>query len=76
MGAVREGILRRSAIMPDGVIRDTAIYSILDTEWDTVKQGLETRMERHQPRNLTHLLASGHYIDYGRSISADTNNKH
>lgn len=68
MGAVREGILRRSAIMPDGVIRDTAIYSILDTEWDAVKQGIETRMERHQPRNLTHLLASGHYLDYGRHI--------
>ena len=45
MGAVPEGILRRSAIMPDGVIRDTLIYSILDTEWDTVKQGLERRME-------------------------------
>lgn len=47
MGAVPEGILRRSAIMPDGVIRDTLIYSILDTEWDTVKQGLERRMERY-----------------------------
>ena len=47
MGAVPEGILRRSAIMPDGVIRDTLIYSILDTEWDSVKQGLERRMERY-----------------------------
>lgn len=47
MGAVQEGILRRSAIMPDGVIRDTAIYSILDTEWGVVKQGLEARMQRH-----------------------------
>lgn len=47
MGAVQEGVLRRSAIMPDGVIRDTAIYSILDTEWGVVKQGLEARMQRH-----------------------------
>ena len=47
MGAVPEGVLRRSAIMPDGVIRDTLIYSILDTEWGTVKQGLECRMEHY-----------------------------
>lgn len=46
MGAVLEGILRRSAVMPDGVIRDTAIYSILDTEWGLVKQGLEARMQQ------------------------------
>lgn len=50
MGAVLEGVLRRSAIMPDGVIRDTAVYSILDTEWGMVKQGLEARMQRHLVR--------------------------
>ncbi|MEN9500986.1 MAG: hypothetical protein RI964_271 [Pseudomonadota bacterium] len=47
LGATREGILRRSAIMPDGVIRDTAIYSILDTEWQHVKQRLEARLAHH-----------------------------
>ncbi len=46
IGAVREGVLRRSAVMPDGVIRDTLLYSILDTEWGMVKQGLEARL-RH-----------------------------
>jgi RimJ/RimL family protein N-acetyltransferase len=52
LGAVAEGILRRSAIMPDGVIRDTLIYSILDSEWEAVKQRLEQRMQR--PRlNIT-----------------------
>ncbi|MFI0397627.1 MAG: GNAT family N-acetyltransferase [Thiolinea sp.] len=55
MGAVPEGILRRSAIMPDGVIRDTLICSILDTEWDTVKQGLERRMEHYH---------YGYHLDY------------
>lgn len=50
LGAVQEGILRRSAIMPDGLIRDTVIYSILDTEWDAVKQGLEARLQRHAER--------------------------
>lgn len=46
LGAVAEGVLRRSAIMPDGVIRDTLIYSILDSEWGSVKQRLEQRMQR------------------------------
>ncbi|WP_298610391.1 GNAT family protein [uncultured Thiothrix sp.] len=59
MGAVPEGILRRSAIMPDGVIRDTLIYSILDTEWGVVKTSLEQRMERYHydyhPDYLSHL---------------------
>lgn len=54
MGAVLEGVLRRSAIMPDGVIRDTAVYSILDTEWGVVKQGLEARLQ--QQRNPLEFL--------------------
>lgn len=47
LGAVQEGVLRRSAIMPDGLVRDTVIYSILDTEWGVVKQRIENRMEYH-----------------------------
>lgn len=62
MGATLEGILRRSAIMPDGVIRDTAIYSILDTEWGMVKQGIETRLQRHAPHHPLPLLESGYYL--------------
>ncbi|MDQ5768041.1 GNAT family N-acetyltransferase [Thiothrix subterranea] len=51
LGAVQEGVLRRSAIMPDGLVRDTAVYSILDTEWGMVKQGLEMRMWRYANRS-------------------------
>jgi RimJ/RimL family protein N-acetyltransferase len=69
MGAVQEGILRRSAIMPDGVIRDTAIYSILDTEWDGVKQGIECRLQRHAPHHSHALLVSGHYRSHGTTHS-------
>ncbi len=47
LGATREGVLRRSAIMPDGVIRDTALYSILDHEWAAVKMQLEQRLAQH-----------------------------
>lgn len=56
MGAVQEGVLRRSAIMPDGLIRDTAIYSILDSEWGMVKQGLETRLSSRNPAHIEKLL--------------------
>lgn len=59
MGASLEGILRRNGIMPDGVIRDTAVYSILDTEWGMVKQGLEARLERHAQHNHFNLHDSG-----------------
>ena len=52
LGATQEGVLRRSAIMPDGLIRDTAIYSILDTEWGMVRQGLENRLCRHNARGI------------------------
>lgn len=72
MGATQEGILRRSAIMPDGVIRDTAIYSILDTEWGIVKQGIEARLERHAPNNPLHLIESGRYLGH----ATQPHNKH
>ena len=52
LGATREGVLRRSAIMPDGVIRDTVIYSILDTEWGQVKAQLETRLARSREKSF------------------------
>lgn len=73
MGAVQEGVLRRSAIMPDGVIRDTAIYSILDTEWGTVKQGLEARLERHTQHKHFNLLDSGPTLNNG---TTHPHNKH
>jgi len=41
IGAVKEGILRRHRILPDGFVRDSVYYSILDTEWPAVKQRLE-----------------------------------
>lgn len=49
LGAVCEGRLRKHAIMPDGIVRDTLIYSILDTEWNTVKQSIAARLNRASP---------------------------
>ncbi|MBB4041894.1 RimJ/RimL family protein N-acetyltransferase [Microvirga flocculans] len=45
LGARLDGILRQHMIMPDGHVRDTAVYSILRDEWPAVKAGLERRME-------------------------------
>lgn len=44
LGAVREGVLRKAAILPDGHQRDSVVYSILDDEWPTVKARLEERL--------------------------------
>ena len=44
IGAVREGVLRNSLIMPDGYYRSSVYYSILDNEWPVVKARLEELM--------------------------------
>lgn len=44
LGAVREGILRNHMITPEGVIRDSVYYSILDSEWHRVKKNLEEKL--------------------------------
>jgi RimJ/RimL family protein N-acetyltransferase len=46
IGAVKEGVLRNHMILPDGRIRHSVFYSILDSEWPDVKKGLEEMMNR------------------------------
>lgn len=46
LGAVKEGVLRNHMVLPDGYCRDSVYYSILDSEWPAVKNGLEARMVR------------------------------
>jgi N-acetyltransferase len=46
LGAQLDGIFRNHYIMPNGTMRDTAVYSILDTEWPTVKSALEYKLGR------------------------------
>ena len=46
VGAVREGVLRNHMVLPDGYVRHSVFYSILDTEWADVKKNLEGMMER------------------------------
>lgn len=49
LGAVKEGVLRKHMLLPDGFIRDSVFYSILDTEWPTVKAGLAAKLGYHPP---------------------------
>lgn len=49
LGAVKEGILRKHMILPDGFIRDSVFYSILDTEWPAVKADLAAKLGYHPP---------------------------
>jgi RimJ/RimL family protein N-acetyltransferase len=44
LGAVEEGVLRARIVRPDGTRLDCIFYSILDNEWDSVKQSLEARL--------------------------------
>jgi len=46
IGAQKEGVLRNHMILPDGRIRHSVYYSILDAEWDEVKKRLEDMMRR------------------------------
>lgn len=44
IGAKPEGVQRSWMILPDGHRRDTAFFSILDSEWPAVKAGLDARL--------------------------------
>lgn len=44
LGAVYEGIVRNERIMPNGRVRNSFRYSIIDSEWPEVKRGLERKM--------------------------------
>jgi RimJ/RimL family protein N-acetyltransferase len=46
VGAVREGVLRSHMVLPDGTIRNSVVYSILDSEWPKVKIQLEERLKK------------------------------
>lgn len=46
LGAKLDGVLRGQRIMPDGRVRDTVVYSILDQEWRGVRQNLTMKLAR------------------------------
>jgi RimJ/RimL family protein N-acetyltransferase len=44
LGARYEGTLRNQRIRPDGSYRDTVIFSVVESEWPSVKVSLEERL--------------------------------
>jgi RimJ/RimL family protein N-acetyltransferase len=44
LGATFEGILRNQRILPDGSYRNTAIFSVIDSEWLKIKEDLTNKM--------------------------------
>ena len=46
LGARQDGVLRNHQITPDGVYRDTVVFSILESEWPAVKRHLRFELER------------------------------
>jgi RimJ/RimL family protein N-acetyltransferase len=46
IGAKREGVLRNHLILPDGSFRSSVYFSILESEWPTVKARLEGFLAR------------------------------
>ncbi|MBB5016302.1 GNAT family N-acetyltransferase [Rehaibacterium terrae] len=46
LGARQDGVLRNHMIMPDGTYRDTVVFSIIASEWPTVRRGLDWRLEQ------------------------------
>jgi N-acetyltransferase len=44
LGAKQDGVLRNHRRMPDGSLRDTVVYSIIDSEWPAVRSGLLHRL--------------------------------
>jgi RimJ/RimL family protein N-acetyltransferase len=47
LGAKLDGVLRSHQVLADGSRRDTAVYSILDIEWPSVRNNLRHRLNRN-----------------------------
>jgi len=50
LGAKQDGVLRNHRRHSDGTVRDTVVFSILDSEWPAVKANLTGRLAAHEQR--------------------------
>ncbi len=48
LGAKLDGILRNHMRLENGTLRDTCVYSIIDSEWSTVREHLQFQIARYQ----------------------------
>ena len=47
LGAKQDGVLRNHQIIKNGSYRDSVVFSILESEWPTVKENLNARLDRY-----------------------------
>lgn len=45
LGAKQDGVLRNHKLLKDGTMRDTVVFSILESEWPSVKNNLQFRLQ-------------------------------
>jgi RimJ/RimL family protein N-acetyltransferase len=48
LGAKKDGVIRHHQARRDATVRDSVMYSILNSEWRDVKRHLELRLKRHE----------------------------
>ena len=58
LGAKQDGVLRNHQVSPNGTLRDTVVFSIIASEWPTVKAHLEYELGRHWDQ-----VAEKHHAD-------------
>lgn len=51
LGAKLDGVLRNHSLADDGTLRDTCVYSIIASEWPTVKAHLTYESSRPRPQS-------------------------
>jgi RimJ/RimL family protein N-acetyltransferase len=59
LGATFEGVLRKERLRADGTLSGTAVFSVLDDEWPSVRAGLEARLASFGDRPVLFRSAEG-----------------
>lgn len=49
LGAKQDGVLRNHQLAPNGTLRDTVVFSIIASEWPTVKAHLHFQLNKPRP---------------------------
>ncbi|KAA0765862.1 GNAT family N-acetyltransferase [Bacillus sp. SH5-2] len=50
LGAVKEGVLRNERKLPNGHVRDAVVYSIIASEWPSIKEKLLEKLELYKEK--------------------------
>ncbi|APT87126.1 GNAT family N-acetyltransferase [Corynebacterium flavescens] len=45
LGAKQDGVLRNHILLENGTVRDTVVFSIIESEWNTVRFALQERLK-------------------------------